>query len=335
VSTAARVRRLQALQLALVLLVVGIGLAALVLGSRHMALGRPSPHSFSLFGLDMTYPGANAAALVLLAIAALGALVLARALRLALTQALAYRRFQRSLPVVSRVPGHAEVLVFRDHRPQAFCAGLLRPRAYLSTGALRVLGRDELEAVIAHEAEHRRARDPLRLFVAGVAARAVFVLPLCALISDQIGTATELGADQAALRASGGDRRPLAGALLQMTESGHPAVGIDPERVDVLAGRPPAWRLPGTLVLTSLVTIAALAYGLWLSLRAAQFQASLALPWVSSKPCVLALALAPLAAGLLARAGRASGAGRAGAGTRRGGPPSGLPAATSRRRTAR
>jgi len=39
--------------------------------------------------------------------------------------------------------------VFRAPGSQAFCAGLLRPRIYVSTGALRALGSDELGAVLA------------------------------------------------------------------------------------------------------------------------------------------------------------------------------------------
>ncbi len=232
---------------------------------------------------------------MLLAIAGLGAVVLVRATRFTIAGTRAYRRQVVALRVVDRLAAHPDVLVFDARQPQAFCAGLLRPRTYVSTGAVRTLGRDELEAVIAHESAHRRARDPLRLFVAQVAARAAFTLPLCGLISQRLALAAELDADQAALFATGGDRRPLAGALLQM---GH---GVDPERVDVLTGDQPDLRLPGSLVGVSLVSVAALCYGLWASLGTAQFRTSLALPGLSAKPCVLVLALVPSAAVLLAR----------------------------------
>ncbi len=287
--------RLQLLQFSLAVPVLGIAVAALLLGPTRIALGGPSPHTFSAAGVHLSYPAANAAALVLLAIAGLGAVVLVRALRFTIAGTRAYRRQVAALRVVDRLPAHPDVLVFDARRPQAFCAGLLRPRTYVSTGAVRTLGRDELDAVIAHESAHRRARDPLRLFVAQVAARAAFALPLCGLISQRLALAAELDADQAALFATGGDRRPLAGALLQM---GH---GVDPERVDVLSGDRPDLRLPGSLVGISLVNVAALCYGLWASLGTAQFRTSLALPGLSAKPCVLVLALVPSAAVLLAR----------------------------------
>ena len=58
------------------------------------------------------------------------------------------------------------VLVIPGAQPLAFCAGLLRPRVYVSTGALERLGEAELAAVVAHEAHHAARRDPLRLLVA-------------------------------------------------------------------------------------------------------------------------------------------------------------------------
>ncbi len=47
--------------------------------------------------------------------------------------------------------------------------GLLQPRVELEVALLEQLDDEELEAVLLHEVEHARARDPLRLFVAQVA----------------------------------------------------------------------------------------------------------------------------------------------------------------------
>ena len=275
--------RLLVLQFSLTVPVLGIAVLALLLGPTRIALGGPSPHTFSAAGVRLSYPAANVAALVLLAIAGLGAVVLVRAVRFTIAGTLAYRRQVAALRAVGRLAAHPEVVVFDGRVPQAFCAGLLRPHIYISTAAVGTLGRDELEA--------------LRLFVAQVAARSVFALPLCALISQRLALAAELDADQAALFATGGDRRPLAGALLQMA-GGH---GVDPARVDVLSGDRPDLRLPSTLVVVSLASVVGLCYGLWAALRTAQFRASMALPGLSAKPCVLVLALVPSAAVLLAR----------------------------------
>ena len=50
--------------------------------------------------------------------------------------------------------------------PLAFCAGLLRPRVFVSEGALARLGARALTAVVAHEGHHAARRDPLRILIA-------------------------------------------------------------------------------------------------------------------------------------------------------------------------
>ena len=46
----------------------------------------------------------------------------------------------------TRDPARCEALVIEDERPRAFCAGLLRPRVYVSTGALALLDESALGA---------------------------------------------------------------------------------------------------------------------------------------------------------------------------------------------
>src|SRR6266568_3721188 len=94
--------------------------------STRIVLGGPSPHTFSAAGVHVSYPAANAAALVLLAIAGLGAVVLVRAARFTIAGTRAYRRQVAALRVVDRLPAHPDVLVFDARQLQAFCAGLLR-----------------------------------------------------------------------------------------------------------------------------------------------------------------------------------------------------------------
>ena len=141
-------------------------------------------------------------------------------------------------------------MLVEEAQPQAFCAGFLRPRVFLSTGALRHLGQDELGAVLAHEEHHRARRDPLRIALARVFSHAFFFLPVLRRLSDRYCAMAELAADDAAARVSRGGGATLASALLSFSASAHPqgAVGIAPERVDHLLGRTPSWRLPGRAV---------------------------------------------------------------------------------------
>ncbi len=147
------------------------------------------------------------------------------------------------LPVgrVARVAG-ADVLVVPGTRPLALCAGFIRPRIFVTEGAILTLADGELEAVVAHEAAHARRRDPLRAAVVGaVGAGFGFVGPL-RLLAERQAVVSELAADAAAMSAAGA-RKSLAAALLRLQDP-HPA------RVEQLAGRPPA--SPPRLALASM-----------------------------------------------------------------------------------
>jgi hypothetical protein len=178
---------------------------------------------------------------------------------------------------------------------RAFCAGLLRPQIFLSTGTLRQLRDDELEAVLAHEEHHRRRRDPLRIAVARVFGHAFFFLPILRRLSDRYCAMAELAADDAAVRTAPGGSATLASALLSFSATAHPhgAVGIAPERVDHLMGRTPSWQLPAALLLAGSATIVVLGALAWQAGQMAVVKATFSLPFLSTRPCVMALALVP------------------------------------------
>jgi hypothetical protein len=160
------------------------------------------------------------------------------------------RAFVRGLPVVR---DDGDVRVVAQDRPLAFSAGLLHPRIHVSTGALATLGPAELATVLAHERHHVRRRDPLRLFLVRALADALFVLPALPRLAERYAALIELGADDAAVSASGGDPAPLASALLAFEEA-----GIDPARVDHLCGDPAAYRLPVAVVSWSVLVLGAI-----------------------------------------------------------------------------
>lgn len=136
--------------------------------------------------------------------------------------------------------------------PVAFCAGVVRPRIYVTEGAWRMLTPAELEAVVHHEGYHRDRREPLRQSLRDALAAALFFVPVLRAIEPRVRVMEELHADAAALRATHGDRRPLAAALLRFETSPAAGAGVLAERVDALTGRPPGpWRMPVRCVLRS------------------------------------------------------------------------------------
>jgi len=231
------------LELALALLAGSTALIALI-----VALDVLRFHLPALLDGSHATPGHHDVALAALALA--DALVVWRLGPSLWRQARAQRRLRR-LPVLERrvVAGHA-VTVFRDPRPLAFCAGLVRPSLCVSDAALERLGEGELRAVIEHEAHHARRRDPLRLLAAQTAADAFGFLPPLRGLARSTAALADLAADAAAVAAVG-SRGPLASALLALEE---PA----PERVDHLLGRPLAAVPPGVLA-GAVVAVAALA----------------------------------------------------------------------------
>jgi Zn-dependent protease with chaperone function len=157
-------------------------------------------------------------------------------------------------------------------RPAAFCAGLWRPRVYV-TAATAELDPAALQAVLVHEAVHAHRRDPLRRLLTGAAADVLCWLPLARWWHDQAVRGAELSADRVAIAHLGA--RPVATALLSVggttdtTATGAVAFHDDAAadavdaRIGQLAGDPapaPRPRVSAVLVsLSGLVAVTSLA----------------------------------------------------------------------------
>jgi hypothetical protein len=281
-----------------------VALAALGLAScafvvlRLLETWRVTPsnasHHVTILGERLAYPTANLAALVVLVLAALGVAATALTAGGAVGELRADRRFRRRV-APRAAPGPGGALVLPDERPRAFCAGFLRPRVYVSAGAVALLDADALTAVLRHERHHARHRDPLRLAAGRVAVRALFFVPgLRELFRRQQGLA-ELDADASALAGGEASREALARAMLGLT--GDALTGLDPARIDQLAGEASGAGVPIALCAAAATVIAAVVAAAIVAGNLAVGSASLAPPFLSGQPCVVVLALIPLALG--------------------------------------
>ena len=115
----------------------------------------------------------------------------------------------------ARVVGIDRISCFGGGSPVAFCAGIVRPTVFISDSAVAGLSDAELLAVLHHEAEHARRREPLRRAARTAAAEVLKFLPLVRWWSERQMARSELSADAVAERMVG--RPALAGALLLMT----------------------------------------------------------------------------------------------------------------------
>ena len=258
----------------------------------------PASHVISIFGARLTYPVANAGAIVVTALAGLGLLMAGAAASRLVRELLADRSFRRALASSPPAPLDGAWVIIDEH-PQAFCAGLLRPRVYFSTGALELLDPPALAAVLAHERYHARRHDPLRLACGRVLAAGLFFIPGMRRLVLRQDALAEISADEAAVLTVGVERSGLASAMLSFSQaSSAEALGIDPERVDYLLGEHPQWRFPVALCLGIVAALSLLVAVAVLAAHAAAGSATLAPPFLSSQPCVAVLAMIPAGAGL-------------------------------------
>jgi hypothetical protein len=159
-----------------------------------------------------------------------------------------------------------------------------------------------LDAVLAHERQHARRRDPLRLAAGRVIARSFFFLPAVHELRRGQQMLAEVSADESAVAAVAGDRSALARAMLSFSDASEPggSSGIDPVRVDYLLGEAPGWRFPA-LMCTAAVAVLAIVVTLAILVgREAAGAATLAPPFLSVQPCIVMLALVPCGVGIIA-----------------------------------
>jgi Zn-dependent protease with chaperone function len=120
----------------------------------------------------------------------------------------------REVEKVCRRHGIAVGLVISDY-PFSFVWGYLRSKLIVSTGLLNALTKEELIAVLEHEAAHHERRDNLLKWALTICRYATPTLPLTAMLYRWLNEQIEMVCDEVALRrfATPVD---LAGALVRL-----------------------------------------------------------------------------------------------------------------------
>ena len=146
-----------------------------------------------------------------------------------------------------------------------FCLGFLRPCTVVSTGLVELLDRDELDAVLAHEASHQHRRDPLRLLVVYVTIRGLFFVPVLTDLARAARLTTEVEADAAAVDRYGYSNllRALKAVLeaVPRTPAGASAMATSDlmsERVQALGGGQPRFIIRWRRLVASIASLAVL-----------------------------------------------------------------------------
>jgi len=172
-------------------------------------LERVADGGLAVLGRGLLLPAALMVALLLVGAVAGAASVLRQ---LAATRRLAGHVARCRMSPPAGTPVGVDVVDHDD--PFAFTFGVRDARVALSRGLVERLSAAELDAVVAHERYHVRARDPLKLVVGRAAAHTCFFLPAVGHLVGRYVAGRELAADRMSLRDVG--RPALAGALCKV-----------------------------------------------------------------------------------------------------------------------
>ncbi|MFJ4922978.1 M56 family metallopeptidase [Streptomyces sp. NPDC088725] len=122
----------------------------------------------------------------------------------------------RSPVLPGEEPGEAPLVVLEADRPDAWWLPGAAPQLVITTAALRRLKGRQLDAVLAHEQGHARARHDWLLHCSGALANGFPQVPVFAAFRDEMHRLVELAADDVASRRFG--RRTIALALVELNE---------------------------------------------------------------------------------------------------------------------
>ncbi|MEC4019089.1 M56 family metallopeptidase [Streptomyces sp. H27-D2] len=179
----------------------------------------PAPHGvMEAYALSAYAPWAAPVALLLACGGVWTAVMLTREVRAARA-----RRSQRRAELLVRsplLPGEEpsgeRLVVLEGVRPEAWWLPGTAPQLVITTAALRRLKGRQLDAVLAHEQGHARARHDWLLYCSGALATGFPQVPVFAGFRDQVHRLVELAADDVASRRFG--RLTIALALVELNE---------------------------------------------------------------------------------------------------------------------
>ncbi|MET9109443.1 M56 family metallopeptidase [Streptomyces zhihengii] len=179
----------------------------------------PAPHGVvEAYALGATGPWSAVLAVVL----ACGGLWTAAMLTREILRSGARRRARRRDLLVrspllpGEEPGDAPLVVLEGERPDAWWLPGAAPRLVVTTAALRRLKGRQLDAVLAHEEGHAKARHDWLLHCSAALAGGFPQIPVFAAFRDEMHRLVELAADDVASRRFG--RLTIALALVGLNE---------------------------------------------------------------------------------------------------------------------
>jgi Zn-dependent protease with chaperone function len=189
-------------------LLPSIGAIAFVIALFAPSYWRYEPRAVE--DLDVSLSIAAVAAALLIAVAAVRGW---RAWRRSASRVRAWLRIARRIEIAAGIPVYEVPIA----APMMALAGVVRPRLLVTTGVVDALTREELQAGIAHEIGHFRARDNLKRLAMRAAPDVLVSTRTAAAIEARWASAAEHDADRAGA-ADNETRYALASALIKVAK---------------------------------------------------------------------------------------------------------------------
>jgi Zn-dependent protease with chaperone function len=140
--------------------------------------------------------------------------------RLAASRRTERRRHRLLIRLAGRRLPDAAAVVLDSPGAVAYCVAGRHPAVVVTSGAVDLLSAEQLDAVLAHEQAHLRARHHRWISAAALAARSLPFVPLLRETPGRLAGLLEMDADE--LAAHQHDRRVLASALVTVGTGGPP-----------------------------------------------------------------------------------------------------------------
>jgi Zn-dependent protease with chaperone function len=217
--------------------VAALGLAGLTLAVHATALasGLSELIGACVLRLRDAYATPGGATVAGLGLTLAGAVV-ARTAVAAVTHLRGVRRHALQHAEAARLIGHRDPAlgaVLVDHaQPAAYCVAGPHPTVIVTTGALRKLDSDQLDAVLAHERAHLAYRHHRLVAIARIVCQVLPFIPLTRDTATQTARLIEMHADDVATAAHDGE--VLATALVALAGTASPAPGLAAAATDAV-----------------------------------------------------------------------------------------------------
>ena len=112
----------------------------------------------------------------------------------------------------------SRIIVVETKSYHAFSFGILKPRIVVSSNTVKKLSKNELEAVLLHEASHVVGAHVAYLLFAEFSRSLLFFIPIVRSFTDQLKLSLEIRADSSAIKAQGTNKH-IKSALMKMLDS--------------------------------------------------------------------------------------------------------------------